>query len=570
MRYSQLMTNTSKSCPRSVRSRGNELLQRGGFIRQLSQGLYSFLPLGTRVITRISAMIREELESLGGQEVLLPLVNPLDVWKRSGRDELLDHDMIRFKDVSGRSMVLAPTHEEAMVELVKSVVTSYRQLPIFLFQFQTKYRNERRPRGGLIRTREFVMNDGYSFHRSPSELNNFFPRAFAAYQRIFAACNVPVITAEAAVGSMLGDRSLEFLMPTDVGEAQVVTCTQCGYAANQEVAVGSPPVEIVPPVEIERVETGGASRMKDLEGLLGLHRRQLTKTMVYTGGRSLILAVVRGDQEVSQEKLASAVGESAVRLAERSSLEEVGIDPGCVGPVDFPHDLFSMDLRIRVVVDEAVAATPNLVVASNEYGAHYTNVNFGRDFDSDVVADIARVVPGSTCQTCGGPLTSQAVIELGNIFKLGDYYSRRLKLALADARGKRFHPSIGAYGIGIGRLMAAIAEANNDRRGIAWPRSLAPFSVFLMGIGRSPRVTGLVEQLHSELGSETLHDDRRESISEKFKDADLMGIPYRLMVSARTLEQGKVEVLERGSRAIHRVDAENAIDVITSLMEADS
>ncbi len=565
MRYTQLIT--SKSCPRSVRSRGHELLQRGGFVRQLSQGLFSFLPLGTRVVARITKLIRDELEGLGGQEVLLPLVNPASIWKKSGREILMRQELVRFSDASGHEMVLAPTHEEAMVELVRSVVTSYRQLPAFLFQFQTKYRNEGRPKGGLLRTREFVMSDAYSFHRSASELNNFFPRVFAAYERVFAACNVPVLTADASVGSMLGDRSLEFLMPTDIGDARIVTCQGCGYAANEEVAVGSLPVAQSQPRSLEHVETGDAATIPELEAMLHCGRDRLTKTMAFLGSESLVLAVVRGDQEVSQEKLATAVHESAVRLASRDWLVQLGIDPVSIGPIDFPRDLLEMDLSVQIVVDSSVAETPNLIVACNEPHTRLANVNFGRDFDADIVEDIARVGAGSRCRVCGAELSSRSVVELGNIFKLGTYYSHKLKLSIVDSGGRRFYPSIGAYGIGIGRLMAAIAEANHDKRGIAWPRALAPFSLFLMGIGRSTRVTRVLEDLHDQLGSDVLLDDRSESISTKIKDADLIGIPYRMIVSARTLERGKVEILERRSRAIHSIDLQNAVDSVKGMVE---
>lgn len=565
MRYTRLVSNTTRECPRSVRTPGNALLQRAGFIRPLSQGLYSFLPLGTRVVARITELIRREMRKLEGQEVLLPLVNPLDLWKRSGRDSLIEGEMIRFRDGAGKQMVLAPTHEEAMVELVKSVVSSYRQLPVFLFQFQAKYRNEARPRAGLLRTREFVMKDGYSFHRSETELNNFFPRVFAAYQRIFEACNVPVITAEAAVGMMLGERSFEFLMPSDAGEDAAVQCSGCGYTANQEVAVGTLDRPMEAPLPLDTVSTGGAVTMSELSRAVGRERSGLAKTMVYATGNELILAVVRGDQQVSAEKLARVVGASSLRLADRDELAFLGLDPASIGPVDLPLDVLELDLNVRVVVDEVVASTPNLVVASNDPSSHFVNVNFGRDFDSELVRDVARVLPGARCRHCGGELERVTVVELGNIFKLGDYYSRKLRLTLTDSRGRRFHPALGSYGIGIGRLLAAVAEANHDRRGLKWPVALAPYRFFLMGTGRSPKVQQVTEALHADLGDDVLYDDRRESISTKFKDADLIGVPYRIIVSARTLENGQVELLERGTRSVRRVSLANVRDVALEL-----
>jgi prolyl-tRNA synthetase len=562
MRYSRLVSNTTRDCPRSVRTTGNALLQRAGYIRPLSQGLYSFLPLGWRVIRRLTALIREEMRGLEGQEVSLPLVNPLSLWTQSGRGALAENAMIGFRDASGKQMVLAPTHEEAMVDLVKSVVSSYRQLPVFLYQFQTKYRNERRPRGGLLRTREFVMKDGYSFHRSATELNNFFPKVFAAYERIFATCRVPVITAEASVGMMHGDRSFEFLMPCEAGDDKVIRCASCGYAANMEVAVGSLDRDAETPLPLNTLPTGEATRMIDVSRITGRELNRVAKTMVYSDGSDIVLAVVRGDQEVSPEKLCRALGVSALHLAGPDELELFGLDPRAIGPIDLPLDILELHVNVRIVVDEAVASTPNLVVASNEPGHHFVNVNFGRDFEGELVADVSRVLPGARCVQCGGELEEQTVIELGNVFKLGDYYTRSLRLSLSDSRGRRFYPAMGAYGIGMGRLLAAVAEANNDRRGLDWPPALAPYPFFLMGIGRSPKVAATLEALHDDLGDAILFDDRRESISTKFSDADLIGIPYRIIVSARTLESGQVELLRRGSTSIRRVGVEHVREVV--------
>ena len=534
----------------------------------MSQGLYSFLPLGLRVVARLTDLIRREMQALDGQEVLLPVVNPLDMWRQSGRAALINTDMVGFRDASGKEMVLAPTHEEAMVSLVKSVVTSYRQLPVFLFQFQTKFRNESRVRGGLLRTREFVMKDGYSFHQSYTGLNNFFPRVFSAYERIFTACGVPFITAEAAVGMMLGDRSYEFLMPSETGGERVIRCETCGYAANAEVAVGTVDHPPALPLALGTVKSGGAVTMVDLARALGCGKDRLAKTMVYSTGQDLVLAVVRGDQEVSPEKLGRILAVPGLRFADRDELDFFGLDARAIGPLDLPLDLLELDVRVRIVVDNVAASTPNLVVASNERGLHFVNVNFGRDFGSEVVDDIARVLPGARCANCGGELTEQNVVELGHIFKLGEYYSRRLRLRLSDSKGRRFYPSVGAYGIGIGRLLAAVAESNYDERGLAWPRQLAPYPCFLMGIGRSAKVLAVLESLHDDLGDAFLYDDRRESISVKFSDADLIGIPYRMVVSPSSLERGQFELFERASGAVRRLPLANVPAIIADLTGA--
>lgn len=553
MKFSRLVSRTERETPKAVRVPSHALLLRGGFIRPLSQGLYSYLPMGMRVMRHLEELIRAEMARLGGQEVLLPLVNPRQIWEESGRDALYGSDMIRFQDRLGKQLVLAPTHEEAMVELVKSVFSSYRELPVFLYQFQSKFRNEERTRSGLIRTREFVMKDGYSFHRSFTELNNFFPRMFDAYRRIFDACRVPAVPAEASVGMMMGDRSYEFLMPSEYGNDYVIRCGSCGYTANADVAVGDLESGDEDLAEVRRVDTGTAHTMRQLSRVLGVDLSRLAKTMVFSSDRQLVLAVVRGDQEVSVEKLRGLAGRTPLGLADREEMQFRGILANHVSPIGFPRDLMEMDQEVRIVVDDVVTRTPNLTIAANEAGYHLENVNYGRDFTADVTGDISRVLPGARCHHCGGELEKERVLELGHIFRLGDYYTRRLKLSFTDVAGKRFHPVMGSYGLGIGRLLAAVVEANHDKRGIAWPPFLAPYRYFLMAIGKSTKLTRIAETIHDELGDEVLFDDRRESISAKFKDADLIGIPYRLVLSHRSLERGEVELFARGKQATRRI-----------------
>ena len=516
MRFSRLVSKTVRETPKSVRVPSQAVLLRGGFVRPLSQGLYSYLPLGTRVIQKIRKLVASEMEALGGQEVILPVVNPLQIWEASGRDLVYGQDMIRFVDSSGKNLVLAPTHEEAMVELVKSMVTSYRELPLFMFQFQTKFRNEKRTRGGLIRTKEFVMKDGYSFHRSFTELNNFFPKVFDAYSRIFDACRIPAVPAEASVGKMYGDRSFEFVMPTKYGDDTVIQCNKCGYTANSDVAVGDLDAPGEKPGQVESVPTGDAHTMGQLARLLGLPTSRLAKTMVYARPDELVLAVVRGDQQVSTEKLRLLLNYASLELADRDDLAFHGIMADYVSPIGLPADIMKLDIQVRVVVDDVVARTPNLIIASNEPGRHFSNVNHGREFHGDVVGDIARVLPGARCHHCGGELGNERVLELGHIFRLGDHYTRRMNLSFTDSTGRRFHPMMGSYGLGLGRLMAAVAEANLDKRGINWPPELAPYRYFLMAIGRSTKLAGIAAEIHDQLGDDVLYDDRRESISGKF------------------------------------------------------
>ncbi len=551
MLYSRLFARTQRETPSGVKAECYKLLLKGGFIRPLGQGLFTFLPLGLTIAKRVMEIIREEMTALGGQEVQLPLVNPRDLWRRSGRDAVIERDLVRFTDRSGHELVLAPTHEEAAVEALRGSLTSYRDLPIFLFQFQTKFRDEERTRCGLVRTREFTMKDGYSFHRSYSDLNNFFPKMYQAYMRVFERCHVPVIAAEAGVGYMGGSRSYEFLMTSECGDDAVVVCRHCGYTANKEVAVGIREPHLGSPKEMAERETPGCDTMERLSHELDLPMHRLAKSMVYRTLSGLLMAVVRADHEVSTEKISAFAGRPVIRLANRVELEQHRLVPGFLSPVGLEADL-------PVIVDVGVANTPNLTFGANVEGRHFVNVNFGRDFDNAEVADIARVKTGDRCYHCGAKLQEEFVMEVGNIFKLGDGYTRALDLHFQEEGGGVGYPFMGAYGIGVGRLIAAIVEANHDKKGILWPPEIAPFRVFLMSIGKSYRVRQLTESVYTDLGDTVLYDDRRESISAKFKDADLLGIPFRVVVSTRSLEDGSVEIMERRTGRVFRVVAERA------------
>ncbi len=549
MRYSRLFPKTLRAVPKGVTSPGYRLLYRGGFIRNLGRGLFSFPPLGVRVLHRLEAIIRAEMNALGGQEALAPVVNPIEIWQRSGRHHLVDSDMVTFKDRLGRDLVLATTHEEAMVEMVRTGMHSYRDLPVFLYQFQEKYRNEERTRNGLIRSREFIMKDGYSFHRSFSDLNNFFPKVFRAYQRIFAVCGLDVIAAEAGVGYMGGEKSFEFLAPSSVGDDYVIVCDKCGYAANREVAVGVNNTRLTRsgrPREMKKIHTPGCDNMARLAERLELPRSALAKTMVFSSGGDLIMAVVRADFDVSVEKLARVIGTSMLRRARPEELTERGLCPGFVSPLNLNGEAV-------VVVDRLAADTSNLVYGANVDGAHYVDVNFGRDFDADAVGDIARADPDAECVHCGGPLVERRAIELGNIFRLGTVYSEAMELVVNDEHGRPIYPYMGSYGIGMGRLIAAIVDAHHDDDGIIWPVSVAPFHVYIMSIGKSFAVKDAAEGIALDFGDEALYDDRHESIGTKFKDFLLLGIPFRIIVSVATASDGTVELFDRRNGETEKV-----------------
>jgi prolyl-tRNA synthetase len=487
------------------------------------------------------------MESLGGQEVLVPLINPYEIWERGGRAELVGPSLVRFQDRQGREFVLSPTHEEAMVELLRMGLNSYRDLPVLLYQFQTKVRDEETLRGGLLRSREFIMKDAYSFHRSYSDLNNFFPRMFLAYQRIFQRLDLTVVAAESGVGFMGGHKAYEFLMPSREGEDVFVICEHCAYKANRDVAIAHKEYGSENPLPLEKILTPECTSMNRLSRYLKLPKSKLVKSMMYQSSRGLVMAVVRGDYEVSVDKLSKVSGCNISDLAGIERIKELGISPGYMSPLGISGD-------VLVVVDDTVANSNNLVMGGNETGLHYVNVNFGRDFETSLVGDIVRTRGRDTCFQCGHPLKEVRAIELGNIFKLGDVYSRAMGLEFQDDKRRRYHPHMGSYGIGMGRLLNAVAAAHRDEKGICWPVEVAPFKVYLMGIGKSHKVRKVVFELYEELGPEiALLDDRLESPGVKFFDAELIGIPYRIVVTSGLLLNDEVEVYERSSGRIWQV-----------------
>ena len=559
MRYSRLLAHTLRTSPHGVRSVSYQLLVRGGFIRSLGTGLFSFLPLGHRVLRNIKRIISEEMEELGGQEVMAPLVNPQELWERTGRSEALQQDLARFQDRSGKSMVLAPTHEEAMVELVRNCLNSYRNLPLLVYQYQVKFRDEEKTRCGLMRTKEFIMKDGYSFHRTFADLNNFFPKMFQAYLRIFNRCKVSVIPAEAGVGYMGGDRSFEFLMESQCGDDMLTICDNCGYHANADIAVGRREIRQQAPLPLDKVTTPDCRTMRRLSRYLERPLSDLAKPMIYRTGSALVMVVVRADHEVSTEKLQRVLGEPVKGLASLDAVEDLGLIPGYLSPIGLE------DLEARIVVDEVAADSPNLVYGANEPGYHYLNGNFGRDYDADLVADVARIPEGSKCVHCGAELSQRRSTELGHIFRLGDFYSRSMDLFFRGERSEKVYPYMGSYGIGLGRLIAGIVEQNHDDKGIIWPAELAPYTGFLMAIGRSPTVRRVTENLYEDLGDLVLFDDRHESIGTKLKDADLIGLPLRIVVSNQTIQDGTVEVTLRRSNEERRIPLEQLTAVLEEL-----
>ncbi|MDQ2743175.1 MAG: proline--tRNA ligase [Chloroflexota bacterium] len=564
MRRTQLFCETLRQSPNDSEVAGHSLLLRGGFVQPLSAGIFSLLPLGQRVRAKLEKILREEMDAIDGQEVSLPVVHPAELWQETGRWYDVGPELARFRDRAGRDMVLAMTHEEVVADLLRKHVRSYRQLPIMLYQIQTKFRDEPRARGGLLRVREFVMKDAYSCHATFDDLDAYYPRVCQAYLNIFGRAGLDVMTVEADVGMMGGTMAHEFMFVSEVGEDQLVLCDACGYAANRQIATFQKEVsdedDVLP---LEEVPTPEAKTIAALAALLEIPERRTAKAAFFMSGDQLIFAVVRGDMEVNETKLANAVGAAELRAARADELESRGIVAGYASPIGISG--------ATVIVDDAVASSRNLVAGANREGYHLRHTNFGRDYNADRVIDIAAAREGAGCIECGSPLRLVRGVEVGNTFKLGMKYSKALEATFLDDTGREQYIVMGCYGIGVGRLMACIAERHHDRDGLIWPPSVAPFQIYLVGLdGEDDTVRAATEDLYAMLqgaGFETLYDDRHERAGVKFKDADLLGMPVRLTVSRRTEESGQVELKQRASGETRKVARDEVLDEIRAELE---
>ena len=556
MRLSQLFFATLRDDPADAEMVSHRLLVRAGYIRQLGAGIYSLLPLGFRVQQRIEQVVREEIDAIGGQEMEMPVVHPADLWRTSGRYARIGPEMVRFKDRSERDMVLAMTHEEVVADLVRDLVSSYRQLPLIVYHFQTKFRDEPRARGGLVRVREFVMKDSYSVDVDDAGLDRSYRLHHGAYERIFSRLGLDAVAVGSDVGIMGGSGAHEFMVINPHGEDTLVLCDACGYAANQQVArvaTADPPAE--EPMPTEPVDTPGTDTIASLASLLDVPASRTAKVAFFVAGDGrLITAVVRGDFEVNETKLANAVkAVGGLRPATGDEIRAAGMEPGYASPIGARDTV--------VVVDALAARSPNLVAGSNRPGVHLRNVNVGRDFTPDVTGDIANAREGDPCPECGAAVRLAQGIEVGNIFKLGTDFTEALGATFLDEDGSRRHPTMGSYGIGLGRALACVVEAHHDEKGIAWPIEIAPYRAHLVAIGaaRDPSVGVAADALYQRLtdaGASVLYDDRDESPGVKFTDAELLGMPTIVTISPRSLAAGGVEVTDRatGDRSVRPVD----------------
>ncbi len=538
--------------PAEAEMPSHRLLVRAGYVRQLSSGIYSLLPLGKRVTDRVEQVIREEIDAIGGQEMEMPVVHPAEIWKQSGRYFKIGPELVRFKDRADREMVLAMTHEEVVALLLRDIVRSYRQLPMIVYHFQTKFRDEPRSRGGLIRVREFVMKDSYSCDRDWDGLERNYRLHYGAYQRIFERLGLDAIAVGADVGIMGGTEADEFMVLNEFGEDSLVLCDNCDYAANRQIAtVGKPDPASEPLLPMEDVETPDATTIEALARFLDVPESRTAKAAFFvTGDGRFVVAIVRGDYDVEETKLGNAVKAiGGLRPAQVDEIKARGMEAGYGSPLGARDAV--------VVVDELVVRSPNLVAGANRVGWHVRNVNVPRDFEPDVVAEIVSAREGDPCPRCGSPLRLRNGIEVGNIFKLGTDFAEALGAHYLGEDGVEHPVVMGSYGIGLGRNVACIVEAHHDEKGIVWPAEVAPYPAHLVSIGanKEPRVEEIARGLHDAAkaaGRELLWDDRDESPGVKFTDAELLGMPWIVTLSPRSLAAGGAEVTARatGERAI--------------------
>lgn len=553
MRLSEYLFQTHREPQGEAELISHQLLLRAGLVRQVASGIFAYLPLGQRVKRRIEGIVREEMDAIGGQELTLPVVQPAELWRESGRWQQIGSEMARLKDRNGRDLCLAMTHEELVTSLIRDVIRSYRQLPCLVYQVQTKFRDEPRPRGGLIRVREFTMKDGYSFHVDADDLDAWYDRVYEAYANIFRRCGLDAVAVRSDPGMMGGSDAHEFIELSPSGEDTILSCEACGYRANRQVArfgKNDPPPEAQMPRE--EIHTPGTATIDDLARFLDIPKTKTAKalfmvaTMADEQGAAVerfVFAVLRGDMELSETKLANAVGALQLRPATSEEIRAAGAEPGFGSPLGIDRS------RTLLVVDDLIPSCFNLVAGANRIDYHVANVNYGRDYEADLVADVAAAGDGSPCPSCNGVLRADQGIEVGNIFKLGDKYSKAMDAGYLDRENLSRPIVMGCYGIGIDRLMASIVERHHDENGICWPASVAPFDVILVDLsGGDPHVTEVAESVYDDLveaGLEVLYDDRDDRAGVKFNDADLMGIPVRLTVGARGVKKGVVELKVR-------------------------
>ncbi len=555
MLVSKYLLKTLREAPSGAELPSHIFLLRGGYVKQLASGLYSVLPLGKRVLAKIERLIREEMNQVDGQEVDLPLVQPAELWMESGRYAAIGPELLRFKDRSDHHMVLAMTHEEAITDLVRFVLSSYKQLPFMIYQFKLKFRDEPRARGGLVRVREFMMKDGYSFHRSEEDLDQYYDRVYKAYTNIFSRVGIKPIIVKSDTGIMGGKVAHEFMLETGHGEDYLIISEDGTYSANQEIAEFTRLHDKAAPLPIEKIATPAQKTIDEVSQFLKVDARHTMKAVLFEmeqdKRRCLVLALIRGDLEISEIKLRNYLKVPFLLPATEDFIRTFGIVPGYASPLGV-----TARPDLLVLADLSIAEGNNFVGGANEEGFHVKNVNFRRDFQTPHCGDFAKAQAGFLAPDGKSTLRAVRGIEIGNIFKLGTKFSESMKCTYLDEEGKHQTPTMGCYGIGLGRLMAAAVENSHDEFGPIWPKEIAPFHVHILNIGREPEVLETCAKLILEweaMGIEVLFDDRDERPGVKFKDADLWGIPIRIAIGKKGLAEGMAEWKPRDSKDFVKV-----------------
>ena len=572
MKMSQLFSKTLREAPSGADCKGYEYLLRAGYIDQLAAGIFSLLPLGFRSIGKISSIVREEMNALGAQEILMPVVNPGDIWKETGRFYSIDKEMTRFKDRRDSDMCLAMTHEECCTDLGRNIIDSYKRLPLLVYQLQAKWRDDPRPRAGLIRVREFTMKDSYSFDKDQEGLEKVYKAHYDAYFRIYARCGLPVVAVGSDSGMMGGKVSHEYMYLSPIGEDTIITCKHCGYTANRQVAKFRKNYITEEVKAKELVSTPDAKTIEDLCSFLGIGAEKTAKALFMVGTyindqtgeeqEKLIVGLIRGDMDIEENKLQNAALANSMRPAHPEEILAANMVPGFGSPIGCKEGTV-------VVVDDSVAKSNNLVAGANKEGFHYLNTNYGVDYNG-LVADIASAADGYICPQCGEKLTASKGVEVGNIFQLGTRYSQTMGCYYQDENGQRKPVVMGSYGIGIGRLLACLCEEYNDEKGLKLPISVAPYQVHLVSLVKDNSVADKIYADLEKAGVEVLYDDRKETAGVKFADADLIGIPVRIVLGNRSLAEGKCEVkLRRDLDNAISFDLENIVEETKALIEEE-
>ena len=579
MKMSQLFPQTLREAPSEADTVNHQYLLRAGFIRPLAAGIFTYLHLAKKSFSKIENIIRQEMNAIGGQEISMPIIHPAEIWQETGRWQQIGDEMGRFRDRGNRDMVLAMTHEEVIADLARKEIHSYRHLPLLLYHIQTKWRDEPRVRGGLIRVREFTMKDSYSLDVDTEGLDRQYRAHYQAYHNIFRRCGIPVTAVKSDVGMMGGQLAHEFMYISPIGDDTLLLCDQCGYSANRQVARFMKPIALKEQHQpMIKIPTPGIKTIEALADFLQVSKAKTAKAVFvvakkFEGNKPIeqfIFAIVRGDMEVNETKLVNALHASEIRPAREDEIRAVGAVPGFASPVGLSN--------IFIIIDDIIPSSPNLVAGANDEGYHLLNVNYGRDYQADLVSDIASAEEHSACPTCKNPMRTARSIEVGNLFKLGTRYSLSMGCNFLDRDGQIKPIQMGSYGIGSGRLLACIVEEHHDDLGIIWPISVAPYPIHLVLLpgkvqkeegNQSNILVDFAEDLYRQLnsaGMEPLYDDRSESPWVKFNDADLIGLPIRLTVSERALQQGGVEMKRRGLKEKTIFPADQLIPMVRQLI----